>query len=222
MTLKIPFPDRTQAGAALAERLAQEGSWGNALVLALPRGGVPVAYEVAQRLGLELDILVVRKLGTPGNRELAMGAIATGGVRVMNEDIVRYVHVSKAEIDGTVAQETHELQRRERAYRGDRPQPVIAGRAVILVDDGLATGATMRAAVQAVRQLGASGITVAIPVAAPDSVAQLESLADRIVCLHLPHDLYAIGRWYENFDQTPDWQVVELLQRAWNRGEQPA
>lgn len=181
-----------------------------------------MAYEVAQRLGLELDILVVRKLGTPGNRELAMGAIASGGVRVMNEDIVRYVHVSKAEIDGTVAQETHELQRRERAYRGDRPQPVIAGRAVILVDDGLATGATMRAAVQAVRQLGASGITVAIPVAAPDSVAQLESLADRIVCLHLPHDLYAIGRWYENFDQTPDWQVVELLQRAWNRGEQPA
>ncbi|AWM59441.1 phosphoribosyltransferase [Stutzerimonas stutzeri] len=222
MTLKIPFPDRTQAGAALAERLAQEGGWGNALVLALPRGGVPVAYEVAQRLGLELDILVVRKLGTPGNRELAMGAIASGGVRVMNEDIVRYVHVSKAEIDGTVAQETHELQRRERAYRGDRPQPVIAGRAVILVDDGLATGATMRAAVQAVRQLGASGITVAVPVAAPDSVAQLESLADRIVCLHLPHDLYAIGRWYENFDQTPDWQVVELLQRAWNRGEQPA
>ncbi|MCQ4298434.1 phosphoribosyltransferase [Pseudomonas songnenensis] len=222
MTLKIPFPDRTQAGAALAERLAQEGGWGNALVLALPRGGVPVAYEVAQRLGLELDILVVRKLGTPGNRELAMGAIASGGVRVMNEDIVRYVHVSKAEIDGTVAQETHELQRRERAYRGDRPQPVIAGRAAILVDDGLATGATMRAAVQAVRQLGASGITVAVPVAAPDSVAQLESLADRIVCLHLPHDLYAIGRWYENFDQTPDWQVVELLQRAWNRGEQPA
>jgi putative phosphoribosyl transferase len=222
MTLKIPFPDRTQAGAALAERLAQEGGWGNALVLALPRGGVPVAYEVAQRLGLELDILVVRKLGTPGNRELAMGAIASGGVRVMNEDIVRYVHVSKAEIDGTVAQETHELQRRERAYRGDRPQPVIAGRAAILVDDGLATGATMRAAVQAVRQLGASGITVAVPVAAPDSVAQLESLANRIVCLHLPHDLYAIGRWYENFDQTPDWQVVELLQRAWNRGEQPA
>jgi putative phosphoribosyl transferase len=222
MTLKIPFPDRTQAGAALAERLAQEGGWGNALVLALPRGGVPVAYEVAQRLGLELDILVVRKLGTPGNRELAMGAIASGGVRVMNEDIVRYVHVSKAEIDGTVAQETHELQRRERAYRGDRAPPAIAGRAVILVDDGLATGATMRAAVQAVRQLGASGITVAVPVAAPDSVAQLESLADRIVCLHLPHDLYAIGRWYENFDQTPDWQVVELLQRAWNRGEQPA
>lgn len=222
MTLKIPFPDRTQAGAALAERLAQLGSWGNALVLALPRGGVPVGYEVAQRLGLELDILVVRKLGTPGNRELAMGAIASGGVRVMNEDILRYVHVSKAEIEGTVAQETHEVQRRERAYRGDRAPPAIAGRAVILVDDGLATGATMRAAVQAARQCGASSITVAVPVAAPDSVTQLEPLADRIVCLHLPHDLYAIGRWYENFDQTPDRQVVDLLQRAWNRGEQPA
>jgi putative phosphoribosyl transferase len=221
MTLKIPFPDRTQAGEALAELLAQEGDWQDALVLALPRGGVPVAYQVARRLGLELDILVVRKLGTPGNRELAMGAIASGGVRVMNEDILHYVHVSKAEIDGTVAQEAHELQRSERAYRGNRALPVIAGRAVILVDDGLATGATMRAAVQAVRQLGASSITVAVPVAAPDSVAQLEALTDRIVCLHLPHDLYAIGRWYENFDQTSDRQVVELLQRAWSEGVQP-
>ena len=193
-----------------------------ALVLALPRGGVPVAFEVAQRLGLELDILVVRKLGTPGNRELAMGAIASGGVRVMNEDIVRYVHASRAEIDGTIAQESHELQRREQAYRGDRPRPVVAGRAVILVDDGLATGATMRAAVKAVRQLEPSSITVAVPVAAPDSVAQLEPLADRIICLHMPHDLYAIGRWYQNFDQTPDRLVVDLLQRAWSRGGQPA
>lgn len=217
MSLRIPFSDRVEAGRALAERLAEEGDWRGALVLALPRGGVPVAYEVAERLGLALDILVVRKLGTPGNRELAMGAIASGGVQVMNEDILRYVHVSQAEIDGTLAQETHELQRRERAYRGDRPRPTIEGCAVILVDDGLATGATMRAAVQAVRKLGASSVTVAVPVAAPDSVAQLEPLADRIVCLHLPHDLYAIGRWYETFDQTPDRQVVELLQRAWNR-----
>ncbi|MEC7473394.1 MAG: phosphoribosyltransferase family protein [Pseudomonadota bacterium] len=202
MTLKIPFPDRIYAGEALAERLAQEDDWTDALVLALPRGGVPVAFEVAQRLGLELDILVVRKLGTPGNRELAMGAIASGGVRVMNEDIVRYVHVSKAEIDGTIAQESHELQRREQAYRGDRPRPAVTGRAVILVDDGLATGATMRAAVKAVRQL--------------------EPLADRVVCLHMPHDLYAIGRWYQNFDQTPDQLVVDLLQRAWSSGGQPA
>lgn len=222
MTLKIPFPDRVQAGEALAERLAQDGSWQDALVLALPRGGVPVAFEVAQRLGLELDILVVRKLGVPGNPELAMGAIASGGVRVMNDDIVHYIHISRAEIDGTIAQETHELLRREQAYRSDRPQPTIEGRAVILVDDGLATGATMRAAVQAVRKMGAGSITVAVPVAAPDSVAQLEPLADRIVCLYLPHDLYAIGRWYQNFDQTSDRQVMELLQRAWRKGDQLA
>ncbi len=222
MTLKIPFPDRVQAGEALAERLAQDGNWQDALVLALPRGGVPVAFEVAQCLGLELDILVVRKLGVPGNPELAMGAIASGGVRVMNDDIVHYIHISKAEIDGTVAQETHELLRRERAYRGDRPRPAIEGRAVILVDDGLATGATMRAAVQAVRKMSAGSVTVAVPVAAPDSVALLEPLAERIVCLYLPHDLYAIGRWYQNFDQTSDRQVMELLQRAWSKGDQPA
>lgn len=222
MTLKIPFPDRVQAGEALAERLAQDGNWQDALVLALPRGGVPVAFEVAQRLGLELDILVVRKLGVPGNPELAMGAIASGGVRVMNDDIVHYIHITKAEIDGTVAQETHELLRRERAYRGDRPRPAIEGRAVILVDDGLATGATMRAAVQAVRKMSAGSVTVAVPVAAPDSVALLEPLAERIVCLYLPHDLYAIGRWYQNFDQTSDRQVMELLQRAWSKGDQPA
>ena len=222
MTLKIPFPDRVQAGEALAARLADDGNWQDALVLALPRGGVPVAFEVAQRLGLELDILVVRKLGVPGNPELAMGAIASGGVRVMNDDIVHYIHISKAEIDGTVAQETHELLRRERAYRGDRPRPAIEGRAVILVDDGLATGATMRAAVQAVRKMSAGSVTVAVPVAAPDSVALLEPLAERIVCLYLPHDLYAIGRWYQNFDQTSDRQVMELLQRAWSKGDQPA
>jgi len=222
MTLKIPFPDRVQAGEALAERLAQDGNWQDALVLALPRGGVPVAFEVAQRLGLELDILVVRKLGVPGNPELAMGAIASGGVRVMNDDIVHYIHISKAEIDGTVAQETHELLRRERAYRGDRPRPAIEGRAVILVDDGLATGATMRAAVQAVRKMSAGSVTVAVPVAAPDSVALLEPLAERIVCLYLPHDLYAIGRWYQNFDQTSDRQVMDLLQRAWSKGDHPS
>lgn len=158
----------------------------------------------------------------PGNPELAMGAIASGGVRVMNDDIVHYIHISKAEIDGTVAQETHELLRRERAYRGDRPRPAIEGRAVILVDDGLATGATMRAAVQAVRKMSAGSVTVAVPVAAPDSVALLEPLAERIVCLYLPHDLYAIGRWYQNFDQTSDRQVMELLQRAWSKGDQPA
>ena len=207
---------------ALAERLHQLGDWAGALVLALPRGGVPVAFEVAERLGLELDILVVRKLGAPGNRELAMGAIACGGVRVMNPDVVRLSHASQAEIDATMVQETDELYRREKAYRADRPRPVIKGRAVILVDDGLATGATMRAAAEAVRKLGATRITVAVPVAAPESVAQLERIADRVVCLHMPYDLYAIGRWYELFDQTSDRQVVELLQQAWARGGEPA
>jgi len=222
MFLTIPFPDRRYAGQALAERLHQLGDWAGALVLALPRGGVPVAFEVAERLGLELDILVVRKLGAPGNRELAMGAIASGGVRVMNPDVVRLSHASQAEIDATMVQETDELYRREKAYRADRPRPVIKGRAVILVDDGLATGATMRAAAEAVRKLGATRITVAVPVAAPESVAQLERIADRVVCLHMPYDLYAIGRWYELFDQTSDRQVVELLQQAWARGGEPA
>lgn len=222
MSLTIPFPDRRYAGQALAERLHQLGDWAGALVLALPRGGVPVAFEVAERLGLELDILVVRKLGAPGNRELAMGAIASGGVRVMNPDVVRLSHASQVEIDATMVQETDELYRREKAYRADRPRPVIKGRAVILVDDGLATGATMRAAAEAVRKLGAMRITVAVPVAAPESVAQLERIADRVVCLHMPYDLYAIGRWYELFDQTSDRQVVELLQQAWARGGEPA
>lgn len=222
MSLTIPFPDRRYAGQALAERLHQLGDWAGALVLALPRGGVPVAFEVAERLGLELDILVVRKLGAPGNRELAMGAIASGGVRVMNPDVVRLSHASQVEIDATMVQETDELYRREKAYRADRPRPVIKGRAVILVDDGLATGATMRAAAEAVRKLGATRITVAVPVAAPESVAQLERIADRVVCLHMPYDLYAIGRWYELFDQTSDRQVVELLQQAWARGGEPA
>lgn len=217
MSVRIPFPDRTYAGQALAERLARQGDWPGALVLALPRGGVPVAYEVAERLGLELDILVVRKLGAPGNRELAMGAIASGGVQVMNEDIVRLMHISQTDIAATVAAETAELHRREGAYRGDRPRPGVAGRAVILVDDGLATGATMRAAVQAVRALGAARVVVAVPVAAPESAAQLEDLADEVVCLHLPVDLLAIGRWYANFEQTADDEVTGLLQRAWQR-----
>lgn len=220
MIVNIPFPDRVQAGRALAERLAaEEADWKGALVLALPRGGVPVAYEVANRLGLELDILVVRKLGTPGNRELAMGAIASGGVRVMNEDIVRYARVSPAAIDKTIEDESLELRRREQAYRGDRPRPSVQGRTVILIDDGLATGATMRAAIEAVRLQGASSITVAAPVAAPETVAQLEEMADRVICLYQPAQLYAIGRWYLNFDQTTDQQVQDLLQQSWTQGE---
>lgn len=221
MIQNVSFSDRVDAGRALAERLSDEGDWEGALVLALPRGGVPVAFQVSQRLGLDLDILVVRKLGTPGNAELAMGAIASGGVRVMNEDIVNYAHVSSATIEATIERETQELRRREQAYRGQHPLPTLKGRTVILVDDGLATGATMRAAVAAVRKQGAGEIVVAAPVAAPETARQLEKLADRVICLHMPLHLYAIGNWYQNFNQTSDQEVRDLLQESWkHEGEE--
>ncbi len=216
MKTNIPFPDRVQAGHALADLLSSEGDWQGALVLALPRGGVPVAYEVASRLGLELDILVVRKLGLPGNVELAMGAIASGGVRVMNEEVVHYAHVSQVAIDHVAEREIQELNRREHAYRGDRPLLSLRGRQVVLVDDGLATGATMRAAIEAVRRQGAVTVVVAVPVAAPETVGQLRRLADRVICLHMPQDLCAIGYWYRDFSQVSDAEVQELLQRAWS------
>lgn len=226
MSLNIPFPDRVYAGRALAERMASEGPWNNAIVLALPRGGVPVAYEVANRLGLELDILVVRKLGLPGHQELAMGAIASGGVRVMNEDVIHYAHVAPVTVDLIAERELQELQRRERVYRGDRPLPSVRERPVILIDDGLATGATMRAAIEAVRLLGAERVIVAVPVGAPDTVAQLRRQADQVICLFTPQDLVAIGYWYRDFSQTSDREVQELLRQAWsdqkNDGERQA
>jgi len=216
MKPNIPFPDRARAGRGLAEQLESEGPWRGALVLALPRGGVPVAYEVASRLGLELDILVVRKLGLPGNPELAMGAIASGGVRVLNEDVVHYAHVPQATIDLAAERETLELKRRERVYRGERPLPSLQGRPVILIDDGLATGATMRAAIEAVKRLGAETTIVAVPVGAPETVGQLRRLADRVICLYTPQELCAIGYWYRDFNQVSDAEVQELLQRAWS------
>lgn len=226
MSLNIPFPDRVYAGRALAERMASEGPRDNAIVLALPRGGVPVAYEVASRLGLELDILVVRKLGLPGHQELAMGAIASGGVRVMNEDVIHYAHVAPVTVDLIAERELQELQRRERVYRGDRPPPSVRERPVILIDDGLATGATMRAAIEAVRLRGAERVIVAVPVGAPDTVAQLRRQADQVICLFTPQDLVAIGYWYRDFSQTSDREVQELLRQAWsdqkNDGERQA
>lgn len=216
MNLTIPFPDRVYAGRALAEQLAAEGPWDDALVLALPRGGVPVAYEVASRLGLELDIMVVRKLGLPGHQELAMGAIASGGVRVMNEEVVHYAHVAPATVDVVAEREIQELQRRERVYRGERMLPSVRERPVILIDDGLATGATMRAAIEAVKLLGAEKVIVAVPVGAPETVAQLRRQADRVICLYTPQDLVAIGYWYRDFSQTSDGEVQELLRQAWS------
>jgi len=215
MSLNIPFSDRVQAGRSLADQLATEAAWDNALVLALPRGGVPVAYEVACRLGLELDILVVRKLGLPGNPELAMGAIASGGVRVLNAEVVQYARVASGTIDQVAEREQRELERREHAYRGERPLPKPGGRPVILIDDGLATGATMRAAIEATKRLGAGTVTVAVPVGAPETVAQLRRLADRVICLCMPQELCAIGYWYRDFNQVSDAEVQELLQNAW-------
>lgn len=211
----LPFEDRVAAGQELAEALASYRSRKNLVVLALPRGGVPVAARIAAALGATLDLMIVRKLGLPGHEELAMGAIASGGIRVMNNDVVHYHHVQAAAIDQVAAAEQRELERREHAYRGDRPRPKLANQCVILVDDGLATGATMRAAIDAVRRQRPSAIVVAIPVAPAETVAQLRQRVDDVVCLATPAPFYAIGQWYARFDQTSDEEVEALLKQAW-------
>jgi len=208
------FRNRTDAGRQLAEKLVAYADRGDVLVLALPRGGVPVAFEVAQALGAPLDVFVVRKLGVPGYEELAMGAVATGGVRVLNDEIVRGLGISDHQIDAVVARELHELARRERLYRGDRPPPDVAGRTVILVDDGLATGATMRAAVAALRQRQPARIVIAVPTASPDTSEALKAEADDVVCAVTPEPFLAVGDWYEDFTQTTDDEVRELLARG--------
>jgi predicted phosphoribosyltransferase len=207
------FRNRTDASRQLAEKLAAYAHRRDVLVLALPRGGVPVGYEVARALGAPLDIFLVRKLGVPGYEELAMGAVATGGVRVLNDEIVRGLGISEHEIDAAAARELQELARRQRLYRGDRPPPDVAGRTVILVDDGLATGATMRAAVAAVRQQQPARIVVAVPTASPDTCEALKAEADDVVCAMTPEPFFAVGHWYEDFTQTTDDEVRELLAR---------
>jgi predicted phosphoribosyltransferase len=184
------------------------------LVLALPRGGVPVAYEVARALGAALDVFLVRKLGVPGNEELAMGAVATGGVRVLNDPVVRQLGIPGHLIDAVAAEQQQELARRERLYRDGRPPPDTRGRAVILVDDGLATGATMRAAVKALRRSGPARIVVAVPTAPPDTCEELRREADEVVCGIAPEPFLAVGQWYEDFPQTSDDEVRDLLARA--------
>ncbi|NQD92807.1 phosphoribosyltransferase [Pseudomonas sp. CrR25] len=216
--LEIPVRDRNVAGRALAELLSAYRRRPDAIVLALPRGGVPVAYQIASILELRLDLMLVRKLGVPGHAELAMGAIAGGGVRVLNRDVLAMLRIDDAAIDAVVAREVLELQRRDHAYRGERPAPILRDQQVILVDDGVATGATMRAAVRAVREHGPARIVVAVPVAAPDSVHLLEGQADEVVCPFMPEMLMAIGNWYVDFRQTTDREVLDLLQRAWQRG----
>jgi predicted phosphoribosyltransferase len=208
------FRNRTDAGRQLAEKLAAYANRPGVLVLALPRGGVPVGFEVARELGAPLDVFLVRKLGVPGYEELAMGAVATGGVRVLNDEILRGLGISDHEIDAAAARELQELARRERLYRGDRPPPDIAGRTVILVDDGLATGATMRAAIAAVRQRQPARIVVAVPTASPDTCEALKAEADDVVCAMTPEPFLAVGHWYEDFTQTTDDEVRELLARG--------
>jgi predicted phosphoribosyltransferase len=208
------FRNRTDAGRQLAEKLAAYANRPDVLVLALPRGGAPVGFEVARELGAPLDVFLVRKLGVPGYEELAMGAVATGGVRVLNDEIVRGLGISEHEIDAAAARELQELARRQRLYRGDRPLPDIAGRTIILVDDGLATGATMRAAIAAVRQQQPARIVVAVPTASPDTCEALKAEADDVVCAMTPEPFLAVGHWYEDFTQTTDDEVRELLARG--------
>ena len=208
------FRDRTEAGRMLAGQLAAYADRPDVLVLALPRGGVPVAYEVARALDAPLDVFVVRKLGVPGHEELAMGAIASGGVCVLNDDVVEgAAHPAPAD-RGRGRPGAAELARRERAYRGDRPAPEVRGRTVILVDDGLATGSTMRAAVAALRRLGPARIIVAVPTAAPATCEEFRHEADECVCDITPEPFYAVGLWYEDFSQTTDDEVRDLLARA--------
>lgn len=207
------FHDRADAGRALAADLAPYAGRRDLLVLALPRGGVPVAYEVARALGAPLDVFLVRKLGLPGHEEFAMGAIASGGIRLINEDVVREFGVTDTEIAAVSQAEEQELERRERQYRRDRPKPAIAGRTVILVDDGLATGSTMRAAVLALRQERPAHIIVAVPVAAAETCDEFRGVVDDIVCAETPTPFYAVGLWYEDFSQTTDEEVRQLLSR---------
>jgi predicted phosphoribosyltransferase len=208
------FPNRAEAGRQLAEKLEKYAGRDDVIVLGLPRGGVPVAYEVAKRLRVPLDVFIVRKLGVPGFEELAAGAIASGGVRVLNEDVVRAIPYASEAIEAVTAKETAELQRREQIYREGRPAPELRDRIVILVDDGLATGATMRAAVKAMRQRGATKIVVAVPVGPPDTCQELAQAADEIISLSTPPFFQAVGQYYEDFSQTADDDVRELLTRA--------
>jgi putative phosphoribosyl transferase len=207
------FKDRADAGRKLATRLKRYADRRDVLVLALPRGGVPVAYEVAKELKAPLDIFVVRKLGVPGYEELAMGAIATGGVRVINKDVVRQLNIPGEVIDAVAADEQRELERRERAYRDNRPPADVKGRVAILIDDGLATGSTMRAAAAALRKQGPARIVVAVPVSSPETCNEFRSEVDEIVCAVTPEPFRGVGLWYEDFSQTTDEEVRELLEK---------
>jgi predicted phosphoribosyltransferase len=208
------FRDRADAGRQLLGRLGAYRGLADVIVLGLPRGGIPVAYEVARGLGAPLDVFLVRKLGVPGQEELAMGAIATGGVRVVNRDVVDALRIGEDVLDRVAAEEARELARREVQYRGDRPEPELRGRTAILVDDGLATGSSMRAAVAAALAQGPARVVVAVPVAAPSTCEELRREVDEIVCVATPEPFMAVGRFYDDFSQTTDDEVRSLLAAA--------
>jgi putative phosphoribosyl transferase len=212
--MRALFLDRRDAGRRLAVELRRYANQPDVIVLALPRGGVPVAYEVAEALHAPLDVFVVRKLGLPWQEELAIGALASGGVRVLDEDLIRVARVSDEDIRRVTLLEQAELERRERQYRGDRPFPDMTGKTVILVDDGLATGSTMRAAVAALRKEQPSRIIVAVPVAAPETCDAFRDIADDIICAETPEPFRAVSMWYDDFSQTTDDEVHELLEHA--------
>ncbi|MGM9454615.1 phosphoribosyltransferase [Legionella bozemanae] len=207
------YDDRYQAGRVLVGLLKNYAKRTDVIVLALPRGGVPVGYEIAQKLSLPLDIFIVRKLGVPGHEELAMGAIASGGITVLNEEIVNLLHISTEAIDTIQKSEQEELLRREQVYRGKKPFPELSGKTIILVDDGIATGYTMRAAIAALKQKKPAKLIVAIPVAARSTCDEIAPLVDEIICPMRPVNFYAVGLWYNDFSQTTDEEVMQLLQQ---------
>lgn len=211
--LELPFRDRAEAGRLLGAQLAGRRWPQDSIVLALPRGGVPVAFEVARALGLPMDVIVVRKLGVPWQPELAMGAIASGGVRVLDQQLIRTEGISQEDVEAVAAREEQEAERRERLFRAGRPALELRNRTVILVDDGLATGSTMRAGVECVKSLGPSAVIVAVPVASRQACAHLRDAADECVCLAVPQPFGAVGEWYRDFRQTSDAEVRELLSR---------
>lgn len=221
MTPPLPYPDRATAGRTLARALDFYSGAEDLLVLALPRGGMPVGCEVAEAIGAELDVMVVRKIGFPDHPELAMGAVATGGLCLRNDRLLERSSVTEGEFRRVEQEERRELQRRESTYRGDRPPPRIHGRTVILVDDGLATGSTMGAAIRAVHLDGPHRVVVAVPVASEDAIARLGILADEVVCPATPKDFHAIGRFYREFPQLTDSDVGGWLRRSGRRGETP-
>ena len=208
------FQDRFDAGQRLAARLEHFAGDPNVILLALPRGGIPVAYEIARTLHVPMDVFIVRKLGLPGHEELAMGAIASGGVLVLNQQVVERLSISKSVIEAVARQQEEELHRREQLYRGDLPFPDLRGKTVILIDDGLATGSTMRAAVRAVRAEGAKRIVVAVPVASPETCREFETEVDEAICAVTPLSFFAVGQWYQDFRPTSDEEVRELLVKA--------